>query len=370
MGAFSSGGRPTKLIAGCEVADVAVTLVTTGSGGLTSGCVLEVTGVDCVTVGVAVTEAVPLEDTVGVAETWGVGAVTSWIDAAMNGVMTDGARRRRFALGASGAGAVWVDAAWVLVLVVCMILRDVWVSWKTMCGYGDWDVSVGTSRVMDRRDAERGRMPRRVALQRKELARSRDPNFNFRSHVDSFQVSESTRLSPSRAGPARVRGTCRPAGLRDVPTDLKSIETDLKSVETGLKSVETGLKSVETGLKSVETGLKSVGASAKEAQFSPRTRSARRLGAPRSARISAAGRRGTWGETPRNHLGEALAPRRGCTAARTALKRTFMRCGGVPTPRRCRAPSDATRGSSSMAARVLAPEPVGRSARPGVGASA
>jgi hypothetical protein len=64
--------------------------------------------------GGAVAEAVLAEETVGVAETWGFGAVTSWAIAANSGVMTDGVRWRCLRTGAAGA----VDADCVDCLVV------------------------------------------------------------------------------------------------------------------------------------------------------------------------------------------------------------------------------------------------------------
>ncbi len=46
----------------------------------------------------AVAEAVPLEGTVGVTDTWGAGGVTSCTAAARKGAMTDGVSTRRFVL--------------------------------------------------------------------------------------------------------------------------------------------------------------------------------------------------------------------------------------------------------------------------------
>lgn len=107
MGSAGGGSTTLGMTEASTGAACVAAFMTTGTA---PGVVLE----DCATVGVAVTETAALGDAVGAAGSWGTGGVTSWIDAAMNGVMTDGARSRRFALGASGVCVVGVDAAWVV----------------------------------------------------------------------------------------------------------------------------------------------------------------------------------------------------------------------------------------------------------------
>ncbi len=85
-----------------------------------TGTAPEVVEAACVAGREAVALAVLVSDTVGVAETCGFGAVTSWAIAASSGVMTDGMRWRRLRTGAAGAG--WVVASgWVDGLLVAGI---------------------------------------------------------------------------------------------------------------------------------------------------------------------------------------------------------------------------------------------------------
>jgi hypothetical protein len=76
---------------------------------------------DCAGVGVAVAEAVPVGDTVGVTDTMGAGEVTSWATAARYGVMTDGVTTCRLLLGVTGVDSVgFAETGVLFFLVVCM----------------------------------------------------------------------------------------------------------------------------------------------------------------------------------------------------------------------------------------------------------
>ena len=90
-GAAIAGGR-----AGCTTVAV-VGVVTTGTAPV---------AMDCVALDVAVAEAAPEGDTVGVADAEGAGEVTSCTTAARCGVMTDGVSLRRVVLMATVLGSV------------------------------------------------------------------------------------------------------------------------------------------------------------------------------------------------------------------------------------------------------------------------